>query len=73
MAINWDMTKAKIKVDGRTPTSWARIRGFHPTIVNTLMHGRYPSTGELYQRMVQQLRTDGYLVEEDEEARDMVA
>lgn len=64
--INWEETRKKIKADGRTPTSWARIRGFHVSTVNALILGRYPTTGELYGRMVEQLREDGYLVEEPE-------
>lgn len=63
MAIDWGSTRQKIKDDGRTPTSWARMRGFHKATVNALMLNRYPDTGEMYGRMVEQLRKDGYLVE----------
>jgi len=66
-------TREKLTKDGRTVAPYARSRGFSETTMAQILSGRFPFNGQpgsVFQRALQSLQKDGYLVEAtaDEEA-----
>jgi hypothetical protein len=60
------LTKANIKKDGRSPASWARLRGYAEGTVYRILDGSYPYTADpesVYQQVLASFVKDGYLVE----------
>jgi len=58
-------TKARIKADGRTPASWARMHSIASGTSQRVFAGTYPHNEDLnseYQKVLKQLNVDGYLV-----------
>lgn len=71
LTIDVRQTASMIRADGRTPASWARMRGIPRGTITRLMAGKYPyieDTESRYQQVLQALRDDGYLVEEHRDA-----
>lgn len=60
--------KKRLTKDGRTIASWAVMRGFPVSTVHCLLDGRIRPTGYAGRAILAQLRTDGYLVDEESEA-----
>ena len=57
---------AKLRADGRNVAAYARARNIPPGTLARIMGGSYPYTDNplsAYQRVLRQLKVDGYLVE----------
>ena len=70
LTIDPKQTADRIKSDGRTPASWARMRGVPRGTMNLIMSGKYPHVEDpfsRYQRVLRALRDDEYLVEMHEQ------
>lgn len=66
MKINFPATRQKMSVVNLS--AWARSYGFNPTTVRRILADEeYPPGGPTYTRVMNQLRLDGYLVEEPED------
>lgn len=66
LTIDTKQTADKIKADGRTPASWARMNGVPRGTITRLMAGQYPYIEDResrYQQVLRALQRDGYLVE----------
>ena len=67
MKINFQKTKQRLKADGRTVYGWARARGLNQATTSRILDGTYPPRGDVYLRTIEALRTDGLLVEDEDE------
>lgn len=48
--------------------AWARFHDLEESTVRRILGGNYPyDKGDIYAKVIQALRDDGYLVEEDEQ------
>ena len=59
-------TKERLRKDGRTVAAYGRSRGFTETSMANILAGRFPfndKPNSVYQRALQVLEKDGYLVE----------
>jgi len=66
LTIDAGATKEHIKLDGRTPMSWSRLRNVAAGTMQRIMNGSYPHTdgpNSEYQRILRLLQADRYLVE----------
>lgn len=59
--VDWKKTKERIILDGRTPTSFARLCGYVVPTVLMMFQGRYPDSA-LKDAVIEDLRRMGYLV-----------
>jgi hypothetical protein len=66
LTIDPEATKKRIKADGRTPASWARMHQIPSGTAQRVFAGSYPHTDSPhteYQRVLKALLQDGYLVQ----------
>lgn len=65
MMFNMVATKKNFEMTGRTIAGWSRAKGFVPSTVSQLLHGAFPTTGKVGQKIVQELARDGLLVRQE--------
>jgi hypothetical protein len=77
MRINSVCTKAKFKATGRTISGWAAAKGHNPGTTSNLIHGHIPVPADLATtpsgRIIADLREDGLLVTDEDEAEEEAA
>ena len=69
LTIDHVASRAKLKEDGRKVAGYARWRGFAISSVTRILAGDYPPNDlpdSVFQRVLQSLQKDGYLVESGE-------